>query len=80
MIINQLKDKEGSGEIIFNDDEIKIINDKKKILLSAEALKHCTNLFVSLAIECNKNFNEEKNHVISHMGQNIETKEPEGNL
>ena len=60
MIINQLKDKDGSGEIIFNDDEIKMINDNKKILLSAEALKHCTNLFVSLAIECNKNFSKEK--------------------
>ncbi len=74
MIINQLKDKDGSGEIIFNDDEIKMINDNKKILLSAEALKHCTNLFVSLAIECNKNFSKENAQVISHMGQDIETK------
>ena len=77
MIINQLKDKDGSGEIIFNDDEIKIINDNKKILLSAEALKHCTNLFVSLAIECNKNFSKENAQLTSHMGQDIETK---GNL
>ena len=74
MIINQLKDKDGSGEIIFNDDEIKMINDNKKILLSAEALKHCTNLFVSLAIECNKNFSKENAEVISDMGQDIETK------
>jgi len=74
MIINQLKDKDGSGEIIFNDDEIKMINNNKKILLSAEALKHCTNLFVSLAIECNKNFSKENAQVISHMGQDIETK------
>ena len=74
MIINQLKDKDGSGEIIFNDDEIKIINDNKKILLSAEALKHCTNLFVSLAIECNKNFSKENAELTSHMGQDIETK------
>ena len=77
MIINQLKDKNGSGEIIFNDDEIKMINDNKKILLSAEALKHCTNLFVSLAIECNKNFSKENAQLTSHMGQDIETK---GNL
>tara|TARA_A100000171_G_C2086496_1_gene122293 strand:- start:637 stop:870 length:234 start_codon:yes stop_codon:yes gene_type:complete len=77
MIINQLKDKDGSGEIIFNDDEIKMINDNKKILLSAEALKHCTNLFVSLAIECNKNFSKENAQLTSHMGQDIETK---GNL
>tara|TARA_E500000318_G_scaffold108493_1_gene119470 strand:- start:208 stop:441 length:234 start_codon:yes stop_codon:yes gene_type:complete len=77
MIINQLKDKDGSGEIIFNDDEIKIINDNKKILLSPEALKHCTNLFVSLAIECNKNFSKENAQLTSHMGQDIETK---GNL
>jgi hypothetical protein len=74
MIINQLKDKDGSGEIIFNDDEIKMINDNKKILLSAEALKHCTNLFVSLAIECNKNFSKENAELISDMGQDIETK------
>ena len=77
MIINQLKDKDGSGEIIFNDDEIKIINDNKKILLSAEALKHCTNLFVSLAIECNKNFSKENAQLLSEMGQDIKTK---GNL
>jgi len=77
MIINQLKDKNGSGEIIFNDDEIKMINDNKKILLSAEALKHCTNLFVSLAIECNKNFSKENAQLLSEMGQDIKTK---GNL
>ena len=77
MIINQLKDKDGSGEIIFNDDEIKMINDNKKILLSAEALKHCTNLFVSLAIECNKNFSKENAQLLSEMGQDIKTK---GNL
>ncbi len=80
MIINQLKDKDGSGEIIFNDDEIKIINDNKKILLSAESLKHCTNLFVSLAIECNKNFTEKNARLQSNFGENIETKEPQGNL
>ena len=74
MIINQLKDKDGSGEIIFNDDEIKMINNNKKILLSAEALKHCTNLFVSLAIEGNKNFSKENAKLTSHMGQDIETK------
>ncbi len=74
MIINQLKDKDGSGEIIFNDDEIKMMNNNKKILLSAEALKHCTNLFVSLAIECNKNFSKENAKLTSHMGQDIETK------
>ena len=52
----------------------KMINDNKKILLSAEALKHCTNLFVSLAIECNKNFSKENAELISDMGQDIETK------
>ena len=80
MIINQIKDKYGSGEIIFNDEEIKNINKTKKILLSAEALKHCTNLFVSLAIECNKNFSKENSQLTSHMGQNIKTEEPKGNL
>ena len=80
MIINQLKDKDGSGEIIFNDEEIKNINKSKKILLSAEALKHCTTLFVSLAIECNKNFSKETASQTSFMGQNIEIKDPEGNL
>ena len=80
MIINQLKDKDGSGEILFSDEEIKIINSNKKILLSAEALKHCTNLFVSLAIECNKNFSKENAQLTSQMGQEIETKEPKGNL
>ena len=74
MQINQLMDKDGSGEIIFNDEEIKIINEKKKILLSAEALKHCTNLFVSLAMECNKHFDKKTSELSSHMGQNIETK------
>ena len=74
MQINQLMDKDGSGEIIFNDEEIKIINEKKKILLSAEALKHCTNLFVSLAMECNKHFDKKTSELSSYMGQNIETK------
>lgn len=74
MKINQLKDKYGSGEIVFTDEEIEIIKENKKILLPAESLKHCTNMFVSLAIECNKKFTEETAQLCSEMGQNIETK------
>tara|TARA_R110002126_G_scaffold159313_1_gene306722 strand:+ start:3082 stop:3306 length:225 start_codon:yes stop_codon:yes gene_type:complete len=74
MKINQLNDKYGSGEIVFTEEEIEIIKKKKKILLPAESLKHCTNMFVSLAIECNKKFNKETAELTSIMGQNIETK------
>ena len=74
MQIIQLKDKDGSGEIIFTEEEIKNINKNKKIILSEEALTHCTTLFVSLAIECNKHFSKENAELISHMGQDIETK------
>jgi hypothetical protein len=74
MKINQLNDKYGSGEIVFTDEEIEIIKEKKKISLPAESLKHCTNLFVSLAIECNKKFTQENTQLISHMGQDIKTK------
>ena len=34
MKINQLNDKYGSGEIVFTDEEIEIIKEKKKILLA----------------------------------------------
>ena len=74
MKINQLNDKYGSGEIVFTDEEIEIIKENKKILLPAESLKHCTNTFVSLAIECNKKFDSKTSKLTSKIGQNIETK------
>ena len=46
MKIDQRED--GSGEIVFTDQEIEIIKKNKKLILSVEFLKHFINLFMSL--------------------------------
>ena len=57
MIFNQYKD--GSFDIVFSEEEKKIITEKGKIYLSPESLRHFGNNLVKIVAEWNKNFNEE---------------------
>ena len=45
--------KDGSCDIVFEEHEIKIINDNKKLHLSPETLKHFGNVMAKIII---KNF------------------------
>tara|TARA_R100001163_G_C5017710_1_gene161480 strand:- start:557 stop:814 length:258 start_codon:yes stop_codon:yes gene_type:complete len=56
MIFNQLKD--GSCDIVFSEEEKKIIMDKGKISLTATGLKHFGNNLMRIVMEFNMNFDE----------------------
>jgi len=61
MKFNQLKD--GSCEIFFSDNEIKIINDKKNLKLNAESLRHFNNNLMKILVELNDNLPENKKNL-----------------
>tara|TARA_R100001015_G_C4614278_1_gene170096 strand:+ start:977 stop:1207 length:231 start_codon:yes stop_codon:yes gene_type:complete len=48
--------EDGSGEIIFSWKEIWILIKKRKLTLSAEALKHLANNLVKIAVEFQARF------------------------
>jgi len=53
-----IQKKDGSGEIVFSWKEIWILIKKRKLQLTAEALKHLSNNLVKIAIEFNEVFNK----------------------
>ena len=57
MKIQQFDD--GSADIIFEDSEITILTQKKKLHLDAEGLRHFGNMLVKIVSEWNMNFNED---------------------
>jgi hypothetical protein len=75
MKINQKED--GSGEIVFTDQEIEIIKKNKKLILSVEFLKHFINLFMSVFFEYQKKFNTKTRNMTTPIDQEIEAKKPD---
>ncbi len=57
MKFNQYKD--GSCDINFSEEEIKIINKYKKVHFTAEGLRHFGNSLMKMVVEFNANFSEE---------------------
>jgi hypothetical protein len=51
--------KDGSCTLNFNEEEIKIIQNKKSIYFTAEALRHFGNVLMLMVLDFNENFNEE---------------------
>jgi hypothetical protein len=78
MIINQKED--GSGEIVFTDQEIEIIKKNKKLTLSVEFLKHFINLFMSLFFEYQRKFDTKTRNISSPLDQEIEVKKLEDDV
>jgi hypothetical protein len=78
MIINGKKD--GSGEIIFTDKEIEILNKNKKLELSPKFLKHFANLFMALFVNIHHNFDEKTKKILSHEDQDIQIKKETDDL
>lgn len=54
-----IQHKDNSLDIIFEEDEIKIINNKKKLHLPPETLKHFSNVFTKIIMDWNLNFNDD---------------------
>tara|TARA_R100000654_G_C2686385_1_gene127924 strand:- start:1160 stop:1393 length:234 start_codon:yes stop_codon:yes gene_type:complete len=74
MKIDQRED--GSGEIVFTDQEIEIIKKNKKLILSVEFLKHFINLFMSLFFEYQKKFDTRTKNMSTNIDQEIKVKKP----
>jgi len=74
MIIRQKED--ATGEIIFSDQEIEILNKHKKLELSQEFLKHFMNLFIKVFFDFTKKMDEEHKSLLSQGDQEIKVKKP----
>lgn len=65
--------KDGSAKIIFTDDEIKIINNKKGLEFDAMGIRQFSNHLVKIAIDINSYIPEDK-LVHSFQDEHIESK------
>jgi hypothetical protein len=73
----QIRQKEdGSGEILFSEEEVKIIAKEKKLVLTTIFLKHFINLFMSLFFEYQRKFDEKTKNITTPLDTNIETNKP----
>ena len=71
MKINQKQD--GSGEIVFSNQEIEIIKKQKKLILTKEFLKHFMNLFIGLFVEYQNRFDEKTKKILTTKNFDIKT-------
>ena len=74
MLFNQKED--GSCDICFSKEEIKIIKNHRKIHLSKEFLKHFSNHLVKICVEFNNNFDEKTKKLITEMNTEIKGTKP----
>tara|TARA_R110000744_G_scaffold4641_2_gene16704 strand:+ start:210 stop:446 length:237 start_codon:yes stop_codon:yes gene_type:complete len=77
MIFDQKKD--GSCEIIFSEEEIKIITKYKKLYLTQEFLRHFSNTLVKMTIQFNKKFDEKTKKLNTYNDTKIITNKPKNN-
>tara|TARA_R110000822_G_scaffold295903_3_gene418219 strand:+ start:547 stop:765 length:219 start_codon:yes stop_codon:yes gene_type:complete len=54
-----IQSKDGSCDICFDKQEIKLINDNKKLHLPAVTLKHFGNAMAKIIMDWNVNFNDD---------------------
>ena len=67
--------KDGSGRIIFTNQEIEILNDKGYFEVSADTLKHISTHLVKLAAEIHDYLPEETLSIESFENQHIPLEE-----
>ena len=63
--------KDGSCDIIFSEEEIKIVKEHKKIYLSPQFLKHFANNLIKICVEFNNNFDEKTKKIVSFSNTKI---------
>jgi len=71
MIIKQYDN--GSAEIIFNEDEKKIIKEKGKFILEPSSLKHFSNNLVKIVADFHLEFDKKTKELKSYEEDDIET-------
>jgi hypothetical protein len=69
--------RDGSGRIIFTDEEIEILNEKGYFEITALALKQIGNHLVHIATEINEYLPEEHLSVRSEEGEHIQLEKKE---
>jgi hypothetical protein len=67
--------KDGSGRIIFTDEEIEILKDKGYFEITAASLKHIGNSLVKLAAELHEYLPEEALNLMTHENDHIKVHE-----
>lgn len=68
--------KDGSADIVFTEQEIKIITQYKKLHLSPNFLRHFGNHLVKIVMEFNKNIDSSLTNLETFETTEVETKEP----
>jgi len=76
MIFNQ--EKNGSGNIVFSEEEIKIIEKHKKIHLSAEGLKKFGDNLIEIVLKFQNNFDDKLSQKMTY-GNSVDIKKPKDN-
>jgi hypothetical protein len=69
--------RDGSGRIVFTDEEIKILNDKGYFEITALSLKQIGNHLVKLAAEIHEYFPEEVLSISSSEDDHIQLEKKE---
>ena len=69
--------RDGSGRIIFTDEEIEILNEKGYFEITALALKQIGNHLVHMATEINEYLPEQHLSVRSEEGEHIQLEKKE---
>ena len=72
----QQYDKDGSCDIIFDDDEIQIIKKHKKLHLPDTMLRHFGNALIKIVSDWNLNFNEELSCLQTNKHEIVKGQEP----
>ena len=55
----------GSCDLIFSDEEIKVINKHKKLYFTPEFLRHFSNALMRMSVEFNERFDEKTKNLIT---------------
>tara|TARA_R110000737_G_scaffold334407_2_gene352637 strand:+ start:3109 stop:3327 length:219 start_codon:yes stop_codon:yes gene_type:complete len=69
-----IQSKDGSCDIIFQEEEIKLINNNKKLHLPAKTLKHFGNTMAKIIMDWNVNFNEDVKKMLTFHDTEIKGK------
>ena len=63
--MNFKQKKDGSCILHFNEEEIKIIQNKKSIHFTAEGLRHFGNVLMRMVMDFNMNFDEKIKNIVT---------------
>lgn len=74
MIFDQKKD--GSCDLVFDDNEIKVLKEHKKLHLSPEFVKHFSNTLIKIVVDLTANLDEKTSNLQSYESMNIKSTKP----